>query len=176
VPNYFFDSSALVKRYHQEPGSDWVRAACDPRGHPPLYLSQLAHVEVVAALRRTGRREGIHHSFVDTMVNIFERHISLSDPARGPVMYQIIPVSTGIIALAVRLCNTYWALTPYPLRSLDAIQLASAIVVAAGVPGSLTLVTADVRLSAVAQLQGLQVVNPAYPPPSTSTPAQPSQP
>jgi uncharacterized protein len=76
MPSYFLDSSALVKRYHQEPGSSWVHALCDPRTHPSLYLSQLAHVEVMAALRQTGRREGLHHSFVDAMMNIFERHMT----------------------------------------------------------------------------------------------------
>jgi hypothetical protein len=55
MPSYFFDSSALVKRYHFEPGSAWVRSICDPRTRPPLYLSRPAQVEVVAALRRTGR-------------------------------------------------------------------------------------------------------------------------
>lgn len=52
VTSYFFDSSAIVKRYHVEVGTPWVRSICDPRTHPPLYLSQLAQVEGVAALRR----------------------------------------------------------------------------------------------------------------------------
>lgn len=42
VPAYFFDSSAIVKRYHREPGTAWVQAICEPRQHPPFYLSQLA--------------------------------------------------------------------------------------------------------------------------------------
>lgn len=42
VPAYFFDSSAIVKRYHREPGIAWVQAICEPRQHPPFYLSQLA--------------------------------------------------------------------------------------------------------------------------------------
>jgi hypothetical protein len=72
----------------------------------------------------------------------------------------------GVIGIAVQFCNKYWALSPHPLRSLDAIQLASAIFVAAVLPDALTVVSADVRLSAIAQLEGLRVINPVYPPPA----------
>lgn len=57
MPSYFFDSSAIIKRYHQEQGSSWVQAVCNPRSRQPVHLSRLAEVEVVAGLRRTGRSE-----------------------------------------------------------------------------------------------------------------------
>src|SRR6476660_8627668 len=97
MPSYFFDSSALVKRYHFEAGSAWVRSICDPRTRPPLYLSQLAQVEVVAALRRTGRRENLHPSFVVTLVNQFARHLALSDLARPRPMYRLIGLSPTVL-------------------------------------------------------------------------------
>jgi hypothetical protein len=122
---YFFDSSAIVKRYHQEAGSPWVHAVCDSRTRPPLYLAELARVEVVVGLRRTGRREGVHPSFVDTLVNQFELHLTVSDPTR-PNPYRLVPLSPLVLALSARLGNRYWDTTPHPLRSLDAIQLAAA--------------------------------------------------
>ncbi|HEX5549156.1 MAG TPA: type II toxin-antitoxin system VapC family toxin [Ktedonobacterales bacterium] len=64
MPSYFFDSSAIVKRYHREPGTAWVQELCEPQSHPPIYLSQLAEVEVVAALRRLGRNNGLHPSSI----------------------------------------------------------------------------------------------------------------
>lgn len=164
MPSYFFDSSALVKRYHFEPGSAWVRSICDPRTRPPLYLAQLARVEVVAALRRTGRRENLHPSFVDTMVNLFGRHLVLSDPARPRPMYRLIPLSTAVLDLAAELCNRYWDVRPHPLRSLDAVQLAAAVLTATVIGEQLLLVTADIRLAAVAPQEGLTVVNPLNPP------------
>ena len=164
MPSYFLNSSALVKLYHQEPGSSWIHALRDPRTHPSLYLSQLAHVEVTAALRQTGRREGLHHSFVDAMVNIFERHMMQSAPKSRSPVYQVVPMLPGVIGMAVQLCKKYWALSPHPFRSLDAIQLASAIFVAAVLPDRLTVVSADVRLSAIAHLEGRRVINPVYPP------------
>jgi predicted nucleic acid-binding protein len=164
MPSYFFDSSALVKRYHFEAGSPWVRSICDPRTRPPLYLSRVAQVEVVAALRRTGRRELLHPSFVDSMVNLFARHLTLSDPARPRPMYRLVPLTPAVLELAADLCNRYWDVRPHPLRSLDAIQLAAALLTAAAISDELLLVTSDVRLAAVAPLEGLTVVNPLAPP------------
>ena len=164
MPSYFFDSSAIVKRYHQEPGSLWVRSICNPRTRPSLYLAQLAHVEVVAALRRTGRREDLHPAFVDSLVNLFERHLALSDPARQTPLYRLIPLSSSVLTLAARLCNRYWDMHPYPMRSLDAIQLAAALLAATAIGDELILVTADTRLAAIAPLEGLQVINPLSPP------------
>jgi predicted nucleic acid-binding protein len=161
---YFFDSSAIVKRYHQEAGSPWVHSVCDPRTRLPLYLAELARVEVVVGLRRTGRREGLHPSFVDTMVNQFERHLTLSDPTRPNPMYRLIPLSPVVLALAARLGNRYWESTPHPLRSLDAIQLAAGLSIARALPDEFIFVTADVRLAAIAPMEGFRVINPEYPP------------
>jgi len=97
VPSYFFDSSAIVKRYHRERGTAWIQALCEPRAHPPLYLSGLAEVEVVAALRRAGRSQKLHPSLVDTMVARFERHLVLSAPTRVAAVYRLIPVAPAIL-------------------------------------------------------------------------------
>lgn len=164
MASYFFDSSAVVKRYYYEPGSQWVRSVCDPRTHPPLYLAQIAQVEVAAALRRAGRREGLHQSFVDSMVNLFDRHLALSDPSRSHLIYRLVPLSPAVLALAERLCNRYWNANPHSLRGLDAIQLAAALLAASAIKDELVFVTADVRLSAIAPLEGFQVINPIYPP------------
>lgn len=163
MPAYFFDSSAIVKRYHREPGTVWVQAICEPRQHPPLYLSQLAQVEVVAALRQLGRTQGLHPSSIDAMVRRFERHMALSDPARAAPLYQLVPVTLPVFALASELCNQYWQLRPHPLRSLDAIQLACALAARMDITDEIIFVTADVRLAAVAPLEGFRVINPAFP-------------
>ena len=52
---YFFDSSALVKRYAQETGSAWVEALTDPQAGHHLYLARITAVEVVAAVARRQR-------------------------------------------------------------------------------------------------------------------------
>lgn len=161
---YFFDSSAIVKRYHQETGSPWVHAVCNPRTRPLLDLSGLAQVEVSVALHRTGRHEQLHSSFVDLMVNQFERHLALSDPSRSRPFYRIVPVSPTVLTLAAQLGNRYWDATPHPLRSLDAIQLATALMVAQIVSNTVLFVTADTRLTRIAPLEGLTTYNPEHAP------------
>ena len=161
---YFFDSSAIVKRYHYEPGSGWVRSICDPRAHPPLYLAQLAQVEVIAALYRTGRRENLHPSFIDSLVSIFERHLALSAPSRQSPAYRIVPLAPTVTDLAAFLCKRYQNASLHPLRSLDAIQLAAAMLAATASGEELLFVTADTRLAAIAAQEGFTVINPISPP------------
>ena len=164
MASYFFDSSAIVKRYHHEPGIAWVRSICDPRTRPPLYVAQLAHVEVVAALYRTGRRENLHPSFIDSLVNIFERHLSMSAPSRHAPVYRVVPLSATVTDVAAFLCKRYQNVAPHPLRSLDAIQLATAMLAATASGDELMFVTADTRLAAIAALEGFTAINPVSPP------------
>jgi predicted nucleic acid-binding protein len=116
-------------------------------------------------LRRLGRTQNLHASFVDAMVHGFERHIALSDSVRATPLYRLVPVSASVLALAAELCNQYWQAQPFPLRSLDAIQLACALATAASVSDELIFVTADTRLAAIAPREGFRVVNPAFPSP-----------
>lgn len=162
--SYFFDSSAIVKRYHREPGTAWVEGICEPRIHPPIYLSQLAEIEVVAALRRLGRTAELQSSSIDAMQNIFERHLALSNPGNTFPVYLLVTVSPAILSMAAALCTKYWEMRSYPLRSLDAIQIACAIATARGLPNELLFVTADARSSAIAPMEGFQVINPTHPP------------
>lgn len=141
-----------------------MHSICDPRTRPPLYLAQLAHVEVVAALRRTGRREHLHPAFVDSMVNVFERHLALSDAARSAPMYRLIPLTSIVLDLATRLCNRHWDVHPHPLRTLDALQLAAALLAATAIADELIFVTADARLAEIARAEQFRVINPLYPP------------
>lgn len=162
MASYFFDTSALVKRYHREPGSDWVMAACNNRAKSSIFISHVAYVEGIAAFRRLGRINGYHHSFVDTMVQTFRRDFATSDPTRSKPRYIIIPVSPGILELAASLCDTYWQARPAPLRSLDAIQLACGITATKLAADSIRFVTSDIRLGSIAPSEGLSVVNPMY--------------
>jgi predicted nucleic acid-binding protein len=48
VADYFFDSSALVKAYIDEAGTNWVRTILDDPQHR-ISISALAEVEVTSA-------------------------------------------------------------------------------------------------------------------------------
>lgn len=139
------------------------RSICDPRTRPLLYLAQLAQVEVFTALRRMGRREQLHPSFVDTMVTLFARHLALRDHTQFRPLYRLVPLAPAVLEPAADLCNRYWDVHPHPLRRLSAIQQAAALLTAAAIPDELHLVTADTRLGVVAPLGGFTVVNPLAP-------------
>lgn len=167
MPRYFFDSSAILKRYVQEQGSTWVRTVCGTRARSYLYLSELAQTEVVAALRREGRtlvvQQGFHRSAIDATVNIFERDVLRSVNRPGSI-YDFIPLTTRTVTLARQLCNSFW-LPPTPsLRSLDAIQLASALIARTIAPDPVIFVTADARLEIIAQSLGFTTDNPLHHP------------
>lgn len=52
---YFFDSSALVKRYLSEAGSGRVIGLTDPAAGHRIYVSRITGVELVSALVRQAR-------------------------------------------------------------------------------------------------------------------------
>jgi len=49
---YFFDSSALVKRYVSETGTDWVRNIFAGAKPEEVFISKISGAEVVAAFAR----------------------------------------------------------------------------------------------------------------------------
>ena len=54
---YYFDSSAIVKRYISEVGTSWVMVTTDPASGHDILVSLLARAEVPAAIFKR-RREG----------------------------------------------------------------------------------------------------------------------
>jgi uncharacterized protein len=52
VAYYFFDSSAIVKRYTSEIGTGWVISISDPIAGNFIYLASITGVEVVSAISR----------------------------------------------------------------------------------------------------------------------------
>lgn len=108
----FLDTSALLKRYVDEAGRDWVMALCKPSAQHQLYISQAALVEVVAALCRMVR---VNPPRLDTpkrdeLVALFDSHVMNQ--------YAYVPVTSDIYGRTAALCHGH------PLRAYDAIQLA----------------------------------------------------
>jgi uncharacterized protein len=56
VKAYFFDSSALVKRYTIETGTPWVESTISQN---PVYLARITVVEVISAIERRKRAGNI---------------------------------------------------------------------------------------------------------------------
>jgi len=114
VTTYYLDTSALIKRYVDETGSDWLRATCNTQPPPSVIVVHLIIVEMTSALaRRT--REG-------TLTP--EEYAQIQAAFRSDCLheYEIVNAVGGVIDQARRL------LEKYPLRAYDAVHLATGIV------------------------------------------------
>ncbi len=146
---YFFDTSALLKRYVREKGTPWVEAVVsDPDS--VIYVAQITKVEVVSAIYRRLREGFLSPLGADDAMLLFRRHIKYQ--------YNLVRFTNRVIIQAQHLS------AQSPLRSLDAIQLASAIIVNQGIArGGLppqTFVCADTRLLTVAATEGMTPLDP----------------
>ena len=56
---YYVDSSALVKRYILETGSEWVVSLFDPRLNNDVLIAAITGVEIIAAITRRSRGPSI---------------------------------------------------------------------------------------------------------------------
>ncbi len=146
MPLYYFDTSALLKRYIVEDGSTWVRTTfAEPDAD--IVVSQLTIVEAVAALARRAKggafRPGNAARVVQKLTADFQQQ------------FVVIAVNPDLIDKAVDLARQR------TLRGYDALQLATALVVRSLVaPEVVTFVAADDELIAAAELEGLPSINP----------------
>ena len=56
MPTYFFDSSALAKRYVSETGTAWVQSLADSASGNEIYMARITLVELVSAITRRKRK------------------------------------------------------------------------------------------------------------------------
>ncbi|MGA8207667.1 MAG: type II toxin-antitoxin system VapC family toxin [Candidatus Dormiibacterota bacterium] len=128
----YLDSSALIKLLFSEPESEALTSWLSARAEQPKLSSQVSVVEVVRTCRR-----------VDAEV----------EPAawRLLVGLDLVPVSTTVVEWASRVGNT-------SLRTLDAIQLATALTVAEDLEA---VIAYDRRLLEAAESERLPVASPA---------------
>jgi predicted nucleic acid-binding protein len=116
MPRYFLDSSALVKRYHQESGTSQVERLFNEPGNR-FFISRLALVELHSCFARLVR-EGILSA-----ANFQQLSARLElDVASG--VLAVAAVSNPRLQSASAMLSTH-GLTA-PARTLDVIHLATA--------------------------------------------------
>ena len=151
MSDYFFDSSALAKRYLSEPGTVWVRGLVEPAAGNAIWVAEIAEVEVASALAARHRApRGISRRVHDAAVALLSLHCSGE--------YRLVALDRAILDSAIDLTQGH------RLRAYDAVQLATAVAAeaalrAAGQPG-LTFVAADADLLAAARAEGLAADDP----------------
>ena len=146
---YFLDTSALVKRYVAETGSQAVAEIANGP-NVCIIIADITRAEFVSALARRAREGGISHEQRQTVKSAFAAHL-LHDYLIAPLQGAHVTAACGLIER-------------HALRAYDGVQLAVALsvrdllAVGADVPAFLS---ADPRLNAAARAEGLLVVEPA---------------
>ncbi len=149
MSHYYFDSSALVKRYLNETGTTWVRSLFGSSSNT-VYTVRISGAEVVAAIFRSVRIGSIAASDADAAVVQFKADLS--------IRYQMVEVTEPIIDSAMLLAEKYG------LRGYDSVQLAAALILQRlrmflSLP-PIIFVCADNKLNAAASAEGFMVENP----------------
>jgi predicted nucleic acid-binding protein len=143
---YYLDTSALVKLYVQEPGTEVVLSLTSDLADDRLAILDLARVELRSAVRRRERARDFESAQAFQILSQFDEHVS--------ELYLTQPCSSSVVEEAARI------LDHHALRAYDALQLAGAIVLQAGGLSDLTFVCADKELVKAARAEGLTVIDP----------------
>lgn len=147
---YFFDTSAVVKRYATEAGSARVQQLADPTLKHSIYLVRITEVEVVSAITRRLRVGSLSPSDAAIGMKNFSH-----DFLHQYRVIEILPALTRRAASLVQTRN---------LRAYDAVQLAAALEINADRASlglsTVTFVSADGALNAAAVAEGLAVDDP----------------
>ncbi|MDA0206851.1 MAG: type II toxin-antitoxin system VapC family toxin [Acidobacteria bacterium] len=143
---YYLDTSALVKLYVQELGTEVVLSLTSDLENDRLAILDLARVELRSAVRRRERASDIDSAQAFQMLGQFDEHLS--------ELYLTQPCNSSVVEEAVRL------LDHQSLCAYDALQLAGAIVLQSGGLSEMTFVCADKDLVQAARAEGLTVIDP----------------
>ena len=146
---FYLDSSVVVKRYVDEPGSGWVRLLLtEPENI--VILSEIAIVEVSAALAISVRTGKLRKPLGRAAYEAFH-----TDIAAG--VYQLLAVARPAIDEAAELAQAH------PLKGYDAVHLATGLEAARNLADqgiTLVFVSGDAQMLRAAEAEGLMADNP----------------
>ncbi len=142
----YLDTSAFVKKYFQESGTQFIRQMLADLGTSGTFgTSKITYAEVCATFARKRRENPRDH----------RSHL------KGFQSFQEDWKHLAVVELADELLPVIRTLTEqYPLRGADAIHLASALWLGRVLHDEITFVAADVNLLNAAQREKLKVINP----------------
>jgi len=146
---FYLDSSALVKRYAIETGTEWVRTLCSKPDHI-IAIALIGIVEVAAAVASKLRGRSIDQATGDVILTSLK--------ADAATQYSLLDVNQYVMDEAIELTRRH------RLRGYDAVHLACALHLNRALLDNdlppLTLVAADNDLLKAAQAEGLETENP----------------
>jgi predicted nucleic acid-binding protein len=110
MATYFFDSSALAKRYVVETGTAWVQSLADPATGNSIYVARITLVELVSAITRRQRNGDLTLAAATAALGDVKADF-VSD-------YQVIDVTASLVTAASALVEKHG------LRGYDAVGFA----------------------------------------------------
>jgi predicted nucleic acid-binding protein len=143
---YYLDTSALVKLYVREPGTERMLRLADPAGGHTLAVLGLARVEFHAAIRLRERLGDVTHEIAGQVLGAMEE--------RGAKLLFNSTLPDLVIEEAVALVGRH------ALKAYDAVQLAGHILLRARLGRPATFVCSDRQLLKAAADEGMSVLDP----------------
>ena len=139
----YLDTSALVKRFVEEKGSERVAMLIVREG--PAATATIAYPELLAALARKRREGALSHRAYTRLRRAVDRDWDV---------YLRIDLRDEVLRRARDLVRRH------PLRAYDAVHLASALQLRADLEEPVTFVAADTRLLEAARRERLDTLDP----------------
>jgi predicted nucleic acid-binding protein len=144
---YYLETSALVKLYIRELGTERLLELAARANQNQLVILALARIEFRSAVRRRERNGEIATRIATQLLELFQRHVE--------ARFRTQPINDFVLDIADRLVDRYG------LRAFDAMQLAGFLACqnSAGtdVP---TFVCADAELLSAATREGCITLDP----------------
>ena len=144
--NLFFDTSALVKFFHEEEGTEAVTDLILETNNQ-IWISELSHLEFLSAVFRRFRNRELDEERLNTAVNSSENQVD---------RFNIEPLGHADLEEAALLLKNHGR--TYGLKSLDSLHLGTFSLIS---EKDWVFVTTDESLCSVAKLIGYNTTNPS---------------
>jgi predicted nucleic acid-binding protein len=136
---YFFDTSALIKKYITEKGSETVKQ----------HFAQ-STTTVVSSTTKIECFSVINRMLVNFEITVGEAEDLQKQIVDDFLLFEILPFSDSIEKIAIDMVKKH------QLRTLDAIQLASAL----STSGLQHFLVSDIKLKESGKAEGLSIIDP----------------
>jgi uncharacterized protein len=145
----YLDTSALVKLYVQEIGTELMLRLAHPDSSNQLSILSLTRLEFRAAVRRRAKLGDLDPLIVDSLLLSFSQHLA--------TIFQVQPVNDAVIEEASGVIDRH------AIRAYDAIQLGGCLALRATIRGEIDVhfVCADQQLLEAARAEGIPTIEPA---------------
>jgi len=145
---YYLETSALVKLYVREPGTERVLALATRSSENRLAILDLSQVELRSAIRRRERAGDIPTLAANELLATFKVHIE--------ARFVIQKITDFVLDIASVLVDRH------TLRAFDAIQLAGYVVLNSSARSDMpTFVCSDQALLVAAKQEGMVILDPS---------------